>query len=135
MSVNTESSAMASVFAAKNTEELAKRYAEWAETYDAENAAAGFRMPQLCSAFFARHVPLDARPILDAGCGTGAAGDCLRILRYKDLVGLDLSDAMLAHAERSGVYSELRRMALGGSLDFADQTFAAVVVSGPELVA
>jgi ubiquinone/menaquinone biosynthesis C-methylase UbiE len=130
MTIRTESKAMASVFAAANAEELSKRYAAWAETYDAENAAAGFRMPQLCSAFFARHVAVNAQPILDAGCGTGAAGDCLHVLGYKNLMGVDLSQAMLAHAERTGVYAALRRMVLGEPLDFPDHSFAAAIISG-----
>ena len=69
MKIKAESEAMASAFAARSTQELSQRYAEWAQTYDAENAAAGFRMPQMCSAFFARHVEPGSQPILDAGCG------------------------------------------------------------------
>jgi ubiquinone/menaquinone biosynthesis C-methylase UbiE len=130
MPVKAESSAMASVFAARNTDELAKGYADWAGAYDAENAAAGFRMPQMCSAFFARHVSMGAKPILDAGCGTGAAGDCLRVLGYREITGIDLSDAMLARAELSGVYAALRRMVMGERLDFPDSNFAAAIVSG-----
>ena len=130
MTIKTESEAMAAAFAAKSADELAQRYAEWADTYDAENAAAGFRMPQMCSAFFARHVPLGAQPILDAGCGTGAAGDCLKVLGYQNIVGVDLSEPMLAHAKLTGAYEALRRMVLGGPLDFATDHFAACIVSG-----
>jgi SAM-dependent methyltransferase len=130
MTIKAESQAMASVFAAANPEDLSNRYAEWAETYDEENATAGFRMPQLCSAFFARYVELACEAILDAGCGTGAAGDCLRILGYKNLVGVDLSDAMMARAERAGLYAALHRMVLGGPLDFPNHNFAAAIISG-----
>src|SRR5947209_1346815 len=130
MSQRAESNAMAAVFAATDNDELEKGYAAWAATYDAENAASGFRMPQMCAAFFARHAPKDAAPVLDAGCGTGAAGDCLKVLGYGKLVGIDLSEAMLAYAARLGVYDELRRMALGEALDFPDEHFAAVIASG-----
>jgi predicted TPR repeat methyltransferase len=51
-------------------------------------------------------------PILDAGCGTGLAGDCLRVLGYGELVGIDLSEPMLAHAARLGIYAALRPMIL-----------------------
>src|SRR5271163_3207864 len=64
MERKTDSAAMAAVFGAKDVAELTARYADWADGYDAENAAAGFRMPQLCAAFFARHVPADAAPVL-----------------------------------------------------------------------
>ena len=87
-------------------------------------------MPQLCSAFFARHVARETTPILDAGCGTGAAGDCLRILGYGSILGVDLSQAMLALAERTGAYASLRQMVLGERLDFPDHQFAAAIVSG-----
>ena len=130
MTIRVESKAMSSTFAAMDAAELAKRYADWAETYDAENAAAGFRMPQLCSAFFARHVPVGCKPILDAGCGTGLAGDCLRVLGYNNIVGIDLCDAMMARAERTGAYEALHRMVLGERLDFPDRSFAAAIISG-----
>lgn len=105
-------------------------YEEGAATYDAENAAAGFRMPQVCSAFFARDVPRGAAPILHAGCAAGAVGDILRIPGYRNLIGVDLSEAMLARAAETGAYSSLKRMALGERLDFADAAFAGAVISG-----
>lgn len=126
----TDSQSMASAFAAQGNAELEARYAEWAANYDAENAAAGFRLPQMCCAFIARYLRTDASPILDAGCGTGAVGDGLQILGYGGIVGIDLSAPMLAHAEKLGVYAELRPMVLGGPLDFPDAHFAAVVASG-----
>ena len=130
MTQKAESAAMAAVFAAANNDELAKGYADWADNYDSENAASGFRMPQMCAAFFARYAPGDAAPILDAGCGTGVAGDCLKVLGYRGIVGIDLSEAMLAYAARLGVYDSLHRMVLGERLDFPDRHFAAVLVSG-----
>ncbi len=127
---DVESTTLAAAFSARDAGELEARYAEWAETYDAENAAAGYRNPQLCAAFFARYVPPDARPILDAGCGTGLAGDCLRVLGYHGLTGIDLSRPMLAHAEALGFYDHLLPMVLGEPLDFPDAHFAAVIATG-----
>ena len=121
---------LAASFAARSTDELAAHYAGWAATYDAENAAAGLRLPLVCSAFFARHVPAGDTPILDAGCGTGACGDNLAILGYRGLVGIDLSLPMLDAAASLGIYERLRPMQLGGPLDFADGHFAAVICSG-----
>jgi SAM-dependent methyltransferase len=130
MDPKTDSAAMAAAFGAKDIDELGGRYADWADTYDAENAAAGFRMPQLCSAFFARYVPVGASPVLDAGCGTGLAGDCLHVLGHRDIIGIDLSEPMLDHAARLGIYSSLHRMVLGEHLDFPDCHFAAILASG-----
>ena len=127
---DVEGRSLAAAFAATDANALEAHYAEWAATYDAENAAAGYRNPQLCGAYFARYVPRDATPILDAGCGTGLAGDTLRVLGYRGLVGIDLSEPMLARAKDGGHYESLLRMALGGRLDFADGHFAAVIASG-----
>ena len=127
---DVESATLAAAFGARGAAELEVHYAKWAVTYDAENAAAGYRNPQLCAAFFARYVPRDAQPILDAGCGTGLAGDCLRVLGYHGLTGIDLSRPMLAHAESLGVYDHLLPMVLGEHLDFPDAHFAAVIATG-----
>jgi len=130
MTGNAESAAMAAVYAAANLGELAAGYADWASEYDADTAAAGYRLPILCAAFFARHVPAGDGPVLDAGCGTGLVGDCLHVLGYLRLVGIDLSEPMLAHATVRGVYAGLHRMVLGEHLDFPDGHFAAVIASG-----
>jgi predicted TPR repeat methyltransferase len=130
MNEKIQSEAMAAAFSARTVEELERQYAKWAAGYDAENAAAGFRLPSLATGFVARYVPLSSEPILDAGCGTGSAGDNLRILGYRNLVGIDLSDAMLAVAKTRGIYSSLHRMVLGQPLDFRDHTFIATVATG-----
>lgn len=125
-----ESEAMAAVYRARDLPELAKGYEAWAETYDAETAASGYRVPHLVAALFARHVPREAAPVLDAGCGTGVLGDLLHALGQRGLLGIDLSEPMLARAARLGAYGELRRMVLGGPLDLPDGAFAAVAASG-----
>jgi predicted TPR repeat methyltransferase len=130
MNEKIQSEAMAAAFSARNVEELESQYAKWAAGYDAENAAAGFRLPALATGLVARYVPVSGEPILDAGCGTGLAGDNLRILGYRNLVGIDLSEPMLALANIRGVYSSLHRMVLGEPLDFRDDTFIATVASG-----
>ncbi|WP_210526962.1 class I SAM-dependent DNA methyltransferase [Rubellimicrobium arenae] len=127
---DTESAAMAAVYAARTVGELAAGYADWAERYDAETAASGYRLPHLCAAFLARHLPAEARPILDAGCGTGLVGDDLRALGYDGITGIDLSEPMLARAAGRGVYAVLRQMTLGEPLDLPDAGFAAVISSG-----
>ena len=45
MNEKVQSEAMAAAFGARNVEELESQYARWAAGYDAENAAAGFRLP------------------------------------------------------------------------------------------
>ncbi|CUJ83625.1 biotin biosynthesis protein BioC [Ruegeria denitrificans] len=120
---------LSSAFAVRGNDALESQYDEWAETYDADNAAMGFRLPVLATAFFARWVPTGGKA-LDAGCGTGLASENLHILGYRDLVGIDLSNAMLNKARETGVFSELYRMVMGEALDFASDTFSGAIVTG-----
>ncbi|MEM8977225.1 MAG: class I SAM-dependent methyltransferase [Pseudomonadota bacterium] len=119
-----------SAFSVRGHEALEAQYEEWAGTYDADNAAMGFRLPILAAAFFARWVPVDNAQILDAGCGTGLAAENLWILGYRNLVGIDLSEAMLAKAQELGVFSQLHRMVMGDALEFDDGAFAGAIVTG-----
>ena len=83
MATDGDNEALSNTFGAENNEEFAAQYEAWAETYDAENAAAGFRLPALGAGLFARYVPVTDGAILDAGCGTGLAGDNLAVLGYR----------------------------------------------------
>lgn len=53
--------------------------------------------------------PLPEGPVVDLGCGNGAAGPALATLG-RPLTGIDASPAMLAEAEDSGHYAALHRM-------------------------
>jgi predicted TPR repeat methyltransferase len=122
--------ALDAVYDAKNPAEVAALYDGWAESYDAEMAAAGYRHPSICLALLARHLPRGAAPLLDAGAGTGLIGEWLGILGYPYVEALDISPGMLAVAERKGVYRALHRLALGARLPFADGRFAGIVSAG-----
>ena len=122
--------ALGAVYDAKRPEEVAALYDRWADTYDAEMAAAGYRHPSICLALLARHLPRGAAPLLDAGCGTGLIGEWLGILGYPQIEGLDLSVGMLARAKAKGAYAALHNLALGGDLPFADGHFAGIVSAG-----
>ena len=68
--------------------------------------------------------------ILDVGAGTGLLGAALRERGFTVLDALDLSPAMLAEAERKGVYGTLREARLGDPLPFADGAYDSVVACG-----
>jgi SAM-dependent methyltransferase len=118
------------VYAATTPDELADAYAAWAADYDRETAASGYCLPFLIPAWLARHLPPGAGPVLDAGCGTGLSGPCLKALGYADVEGLDMSPDMLAIAASRGAYSELKRGILGAPLPWPDGHFAAFVSAG-----
>lgn len=122
--------ALGAVYNAKQPEDVAALYDGWAETYDAEMAAAGYRHPTICLALLSRHLPRGATPLLDAGAGTGLIGEWLRIMGYPQVEGLDISEGMLAVARKKGAYVALHRLALGGPLPFANGYFAGIVSAG-----
>jgi predicted TPR repeat methyltransferase len=121
---------LGAVYEAKRPDEIAALYDGWAETYDAEMAAAGYRHPSICLALLSRHLPRGDAPLLDAGAGTGLMGEWLGIMGYPHVEALDISEGMLAVAARKGTYAALHRLALGGPLPFADGHFAGVVSAG-----
>ena len=118
------------VYAARNNREFEARYDEWADESDKDLLEEfEWLAPQMTVGSFTRHVARDAR-ILDAGVGTGLVGECLIDAGYRDLQGIDLSAGMLDVARGKGFYGELQQMTLGEPLDFADDTFDAVISVG-----
>jgi predicted TPR repeat methyltransferase len=89
-------------------EETRELYDDWAATYDAEVAENGYVTPARCAEALARHAPL-IEPVLDIGCGTGLSGVALRARGFGAIDGVDTSPAMLARAEATGAYRDLRR--------------------------
>lgn len=118
------------VYAATSLAEVVESYDSWAERYDSEMAALGYRHPAICLALLCRHLPRDAGPILDAGAGTGLIGEWLKLLGYPSVEALDISAGMLRVAGRKKVYAKLHRAALGTPLPLADNHFAGVVSAG-----
>jgi SAM-dependent methyltransferase len=121
---------LGAVYDAAGTEDVARLYDGWADTYDAEMAAAGYRHPTICLALLARYLPRGAGPLLDAGAGTGLVGQWLGIMGYGQVEALDISAGMLAVAAKRNVYAAFHQLALGGPLPFADGTYAGIVSAG-----
>ena len=118
------------VYESTTDKELEDRYDQWAADYDNDLAAEfAWNAPQNASDVFAKHVGKSAH-ILDAGAGTGLVGECLVKAGYSDLVAMDLSAGMLEEAKSKNLYNDFRQMALGGTLDFANDEFDAVISVG-----
>jgi predicted TPR repeat methyltransferase len=118
------------VYGARNSEELAKLYDEWAADYERDVLGYGYTTPAIMAGFLGRHVASGDGRVLDAGVGTGIMGEILVPLGYENLTGIDLSRIMLDLAHEKGVYRELRQMELGESLDLPDDAFHATVAAG-----
>ena len=118
------------IYSSRDNKELAERYDQWAKDYDADlEEEFGWLGPQRAVEFFARYVPKEAR-ILDAGAGTGLVGELLSEKGYHDFVAMDLSQGMLEEARQKNVYREFHQMVMGEPLNFATDSFDAVVSVG-----
>lgn len=118
------------VYGAKDRESLRALYDQWADQYDVDLLETGYLHYAVMAGLVTRHAPARDAAILDAGVGTGAFGDVLAILGYRDLHGLDMSDAMLARARARGCYAGLSNAVLGERLPFGDGAFDAIVSTG-----
>lgn len=105
-------------------------YDEWSAQYERDLFAMGYRAPAMAAAVFARFVAPDVGPILDAGCGGGLQCEPLAVLGYGPIVGIDLSEGMLSVARDKQIYESLHKMAMGGGLDFPENSFGAVITVG-----
>lgn len=121
---------LSDVYSAENSETAREAYEGWAEGYDAENLGNGYKVPGIGCAMLARHVSADAEPIYDAACGTGIIGGMLDTLGFQNIVGSDLSPAMLKFAKTLNAYQRLYAHDLGDRLPEEDNSFAAVTCFG-----
>lgn len=118
------------VYRARNSDELTAAYGKWASEYDRETLSSSYCLPFFALSWVARHVPRGAGPLLDAGCGTGLSGPCLKALGYAPLEGLDFSEEMLKLAASRDAYDVLKRATLGEVLPWSDGHFAACLSTG-----
>ena len=102
------------VLQAKNPDDLAAAYADWAGNYDADLVGEmGYQAPHAAVELLHASLASPGALILDAGCGTGLVGEELSRLGYKRLVGLDYSSDMLQHARTKNVYDKLLELEPG----------------------
>ena len=96
----------------------------YAADFDKHLQALEYKAPELVAEVLAHRLPeangrLD---VLDGGCGTGLSAHLLRPYAHK-LSGVDLSPAMLQHAQSTGQYDVLVEAELGGFLAAHPQSF------------
>ncbi|MGQ3054788.1 MAG: tetratricopeptide repeat protein [Roseateles sp.] len=88
----------------------------------------GYRTPGLLVTELQLANPPDGADVIDLGCGTGLCGPLLRPLSRR-LVGVDLSNLMLAKAREQGHYDELLQGDLIGVLAAQSQPFDIAVAA------
>ena len=107
-----------------------KTFDSFAASFEVKLAKLHYRAPELVAARLAETgvSPARALDILDAGCGTGLCGPLFAPYACR-LVGVDLSEGMLAHAKEKRVYDELVRAELTAYLQAHRDEFDLIVTA------
>jgi predicted TPR repeat methyltransferase len=100
----------------------------FADAFDESLAALAYRAPQLVAEALAVHPGCRSGrlKVLDAGCGTGLCGPCLRSTA-RELVGVDLSPAMVEKARARAIYDHLEVAELTAYMSTQCDTYDAIV--------
>ncbi|MEO1291641.1 MAG: methyltransferase domain-containing protein [Pseudomonadota bacterium] len=114
----------------KKLTETTAFYDEWAKTYEAELAKAGYVTPRRCAEALAQLDPSRSGPVADLGCGTGLAGLALRAVGFEPVDGLDFSAGMLDQARAHGCYRHLVQGDMSEPLALPEPHYAHAVASG-----
>jgi len=124
--------------------EVRQYYDGLAAEYDATLGRWGYTAPARAAELLLGGLTLATgatHTVLDAGCGTGLTGRCLRAAGYGGrLLGIDLSPASLALAAQGEVYDSLEEADLQAPLPYADRSLEGIVCVGvltyvPDVVA
>ena len=119
------------IYSSHDNKELADRYDQWAKDYEADlDECFVWLGPYKAVELFVSHVPRKEVRILDAGAGTGLVGKLLARQGYNNLVAMDLSVSMLEEARKKNAYQEFHQMVMGEPLDYATDSFDAVISIG-----
>jgi predicted TPR repeat methyltransferase len=128
----TGSNFLARAYNLRDAEDCKKLYDDWAASYDKDLAdpSQDYVAPTLVTrAVVAAGGNMDGHA-LDAGCGTGLCGIALSQAGAKKIDGVDLSEAMLKVAGKTGVYQNLAPADLSVPLEKPDKEYDVVTCVG-----
>ena len=118
------------VYGSTTNQELEQRYDQWAAEYDQDlEQEFAWNAPDNAARVLAALVPPGAA-ILDAGAGTGLAGQRLAAAGFTSIAAMDISQGMLDEARRKNVYNAFHQMTMGETLGFDTGEFDAVISVG-----
>lgn len=122
---------MKRAYGVRTKDDVEQIYRGWAPSYDDElTGQYGYVAPKIVIDSFTRGFKDTDALILDAGCGTGLAGEELARRGYTKLHGVDYSQEMLDQAAPKGLYGWLAQADMMGVLDIADDAYDAAVSVG-----
>lgn len=104
----------------------------YASRFETHLIGLGYRAPGLIRAALLEALDLSGDrvgPVLDLGCGTGLMGVVLSDLPLGPLVGVDLSEGMLAEARAKGLYQRLQKQDLESLLDAPGESWPVILAA------
>jgi len=118
-------------YSIKTPEDSIKLYNDWAKSYDKDFVKkSNYLSPLKISNFFKKHSTINDKPILDIGAGTGLIGKYLNKNNNKNIIGIDISSAMLKKAELKKCYSSLIAADVTKKIPLENNSIGAVVSAG-----
>jgi predicted TPR repeat methyltransferase len=126
-----DASLLRRAYALNDQTEGAQLYREWASTYDRTMIdGLGYVSPQRLVEVFARSTTRRDGDVLDLGCGTGLIGVQLALHGFTTFDGLDLSQEMMAEADRRSIYRRFLTADLIAPIALPDASYFAAICNG-----
>ncbi|MEM8780461.1 MAG: methyltransferase domain-containing protein [Cyanobacteria bacterium P01_G01_bin.49] len=115
----------------KDTQELQSKYDAWARLYETDIGKSWEIIPRNAAGMLKQLLPRSDIFILDAGAGSGMAGEALAFQGYNNITAIDLSPEMLEIARKKQVYKALQTANLETPLTFCEEeSFDAILAIG-----
>ena len=119
------------VYNETSSSKLNKHYKKWANLYDTDMSSWGYAYPVQLNKILTNKLKLKKTiKILDAGCGTGYVAEVLSKLNYKNIIGIDFSEEMLAIAKSKKIYKKLICQSLNEKIELRSNQFELVICTG-----
>ncbi|NEO67357.1 MAG: methyltransferase domain-containing protein, partial [Moorea sp. SIO4G2] len=101
------------ICSSQNFDQLRQNYDQWADQYEVDVGGVWEPVPMTAAFMLAEYMDDKQGVILDVGAGTGLVGVALAGLGFEQMIGIDISPAMLTKAAEKGVYSSLVCCSIG----------------------
>ena len=119
------------VYSETSSSKLNKHYKNWANLYDTDMSSWGYAYPLQLNKILKNKLKLKKTiKILDAGCGTGYVAEVLSKLNYKNIIGIDFSEEMLAIARSKKIYKKLMCQSLNETIELRSKQFELIICTG-----
>ncbi|XP_068187582.1 methyltransferase-like protein 27 [Antennarius striatus] len=113
--VESAAAYVASFSTSSTPREKTNYYSSSAEIYETVSNVLDYRGPSLAASIISAHFSGDreAAVVLDVACGTGLVAKQMVTQGFKQIVGVDGSNAMLDMSRKTGLYKDLKQCLLG----------------------